>query len=772
MKKLYLYTSFHANLNFSSIPEDQYSSVLDKCYWPALDLLKNYNMKLGLEFPASTLKIIDEMDNGFTSTLKKYWSKSRCEIIGSGYSQNIFPLIPSKANLNNLIQGNKVYEEILGKIPVTAFVNEQTYSNGLVGIYKKAGYENLIADWDNANKYNNFPKNYKYNPKILIGADKSKINLIWNSSISFQQFQRYIQDNLSFEDYITYLNSHHSNENNRSFLLYAYDLEIFNYQPGHGDIISSKNSQNEFNRINRLFEYLDEASHIEVITPNEVVNKFKPQNEVSLGTSEYPIQSKKQFKYNVTRWAVCGRENSRINSQCYHIFNILNNIEFLNGIVPKKVDKNKIEDLRLELTNLWSSDFRTHTTDTKYMNFRNKLGATSGYCKNLFNELCKQIHVDDDFVLINPNNFIWENPYEYKLYFEAGKYRTGITVLLNNQKIETQLEEMEYYRDRSIKSVKLVIEPYIKAHSIVQGKIIAIDDIIKHPNYAGFENGYIETDEVKLKLSPNKGASIKELSFPKISNEFMIGELGHGYYEDIEFSNDWFSGHSIIHDHSNKKYTDLEKTEFIIPEGYNFPIRIPVFCKIKMPIGFLLKKYYVYLNRPRVDLVYHYSLNNIHPSSFRLGIITFNPDCFNMNDLRYSTVNGGSTSETFYLKGKKVFQDKSVSSGVSTHHCLGATEGWMDISDNNKGFSTITKKSQLFSVPLIHYEEIDDSFLLRSYNSISEMDDTTETFFKGHNEISFTFIGHKNDLDNVRNESLCINNSLIMITANNIKNSV
>ena len=767
MKKLYLYTSFHSNLKFSSIPEDQYSSVLDKCYWPALDLLEDYNVNLGFEFPASTLEIIDGMDDGFISTLKKYWSKSRSEVIGSGYSQNIFPLIPSKANLINLIQGNQVYEEILGKTPVTAYVNEQTYSDGLVGLYKEAGYQNLIADWDNANKYNNFPKHYKYSPKILVGADKSKINLIWNSTIAFQQFQRYVQNRLSFEDYIKYINSHYSKEYNRSFLLYAYDLEIFNYQPGHGDLLKSENPLNESDRINKLFEYLEDVEHIEVITPNEVVKKFKSEIEVSLGATEYPIQCKKQFKYNVTRWAVSGRENSRINSQCYYIFELLNNIEFLNEIVSRKVEKSKLDELWLELTNLWSSDFRTHTTDKKYMNFRNKLGATSEFCKNLFEELCKHIEIEEDFVIINPNNFDWQNPYEFKLQFEHGEYHKGISILLDNQEIETQLEELEYYRDGSIRSVRIVIEPFIDAHSIVQGKIIEFDVTNDVPISVNIEDGTVETNEVKLKLSLSTGGSIKELSFPKISNEFMVGELGHGFYEDIEFSPDWFSGHTIIYDRSTKKYTDLEETELVIPDSSNYPIRIPVVCRIEMPLGVLLKKYYVYLNRPRVDLVYHFSLNNILPLSFRLGILTFNPNCFRKNELKYSTVNGGSVSETFYFRGKKVCQDNPVSLGVSTNHCLGATEGWTDISDNEKGILTVTKKSQIFSVPLLHYEETNGSFFLRTYNSISEMDDTTETFLKGHNKISFTFLGHKNDLNDIKNESLSINNSLIMITKKN-----
>ena len=81
------------------------------------------------------------------------------------------------------------------------------------------------------------------------------------------------------------------------------------------------------------------------------------------------------------------------------------------------------------------------------MNFRNKLGATSEFCKNLFEELCKQIEIEEDFVIINPNNFDWQNPYEFKLQFEHGEYHKGISILLDNQEIETQLEELEYYRD-------------------------------------------------------------------------------------------------------------------------------------------------------------------------------------------------------------------------------------------------------------------------------------------------------------------------------------
>lgn len=760
MTRLYFYTAFHANLKFSSIPEDQYSSVLDKCYWPMLDSLKDYNFNLGFEFPASTLEIINSIDSGFIKSLSKNWHSGRCEVLGSGYSQTIFPLNPAKANLMNISQGNKVYKELLGNVPQTGYVNEQTFSSGIVGLYKEVGYQNLIIDWDNAKKFKNFPDEYAYEPKVLLGEDGSRMNLIWNSSIAFQKFQRYAQGSISFEDYLSYLESHQSAEKDRAFLLYGYDLEIFDYRPGHGDLISTLGSDVEFQRILRLFDYINENDNYEIITPSEIVEKFKPNIEVELGSPQYPIITKKQEKYNVTRWAVCGRENSRINGQCYHLFNQLKKIEKINKMVNKPLQGSYIDQLWLDLTNLWSSDFRTHTTDQKYMRFRNQLGAAMERTEKTLLDLTDGFIIEDDFVLINPHSFDWKQPFEFTLQLPHGKYYNKLAVFLEGEEVVSQLEEIEYYRDKSIRSVKIVIEPNIKPLSVVQG---GIEDCGVLNGTEFIIDNEIRTSQVKLELAPEKGAAINSLYFPELSDEPLIGELTHGFYDDISYSPDWYSGHTVIYDRLMKKYTDLSPAQPAHSKDLYCPIRIPVSYKIEMPIGVLLKTYYVYHNSPRVDLSYHFSLNNFLPLSFRLGIATFNPKSFDTENIRYTTVNGGKTPEIYHLNGKTVQQDNSVSLGVSTHHCLGATEGWVDISDQKKGISIISRKSQLYSVPLVHYEEIKDSYFLRVYHTINEMDDTTETFMKGHNNIYFTFLGHNNDLNDIRRKSKCINQGLIMV---------
>ena len=203
MSKLYLYTVFHANLAFSSIPREQYSLVIDRCFWPIVDLLSQHsNIKLGFEYPSDTLEIISREDPLLSKTISDCWEKGRCEVIGSGYCQTIFPLIPASVNARNLALGNEHYYKLLGKTPVTAYANEQTYSSGMLKIYRDSGYENLIVDFDNIAAPNSYPESFRYGTQWVVGQDGTRMTVVWNSTISFQKFQRFVQGEMTLEDYI------------------------------------------------------------------------------------------------------------------------------------------------------------------------------------------------------------------------------------------------------------------------------------------------------------------------------------------------------------------------------------------------------------------------------------------------------------------------------------------------------------------------------------------------------------------------------------------
>jgi hypothetical protein len=178
---------------------------------------------------------------------------------------------------------------------------------------------------------------------------------------------------------------------------------------------------------------------------------------------------------------------------------------------------------------------------------------------------------------------------------------------------------------------------------------------------------------------------------------------------------------------------------------------VPFSCRVDLGIGALWKRYFVYLNEPRVDVRYRFCLKNIRPLFFRLGGLTVNQSAFRRNKLKYVTVNGGYAQEEFALSGKTVKLDEMVgvqnewsSTAITTvPHCIGATEGWMDINDGEKGIGIVTDKALCYSVFLLHYEEKGNKYLLRTTASIGEHDSTGAGFGKGYYDFAISYIGHK-----------------------------
>ena len=120
---LKLFAFFHLNIFYSSIDEKNRSEVIKKCYWPLLKLIKKYNLPLGIEMPAITAQIINEIDPLWIKELKGLLNEGLCELIGSGYAQIIGPLVPPNVSMANLKIGNKIYKKFFRVKPSVALVN-------------------------------------------------------------------------------------------------------------------------------------------------------------------------------------------------------------------------------------------------------------------------------------------------------------------------------------------------------------------------------------------------------------------------------------------------------------------------------------------------------------------------------------------------------------------------------------------------------------------------------------------------------------------------
>ena len=358
---LNLFALFHLNLAFSSIEEEQRATVVRDCYGPLLDLAERHG-PIGIEATAYTLEAIAKCDDSWLARLGELIRRGRVEFIGSGYSQMIGPLVPAAMVAANLRLGNAAYQRLLGVAPAVALVNEQAYSGGLVGQYLDAGYTALLVDWDNvANVHPDWAPELRYGPQRAIGSDGRDIAILWTSTVAFQKLQRLAHGDISLEDYRSFV-AGQVGAHERVLCLYASDAEVFGFRPGRYKTEEVNHGGTEWDRITGALAAVAAMDGVRIVTPSAALEAPVPGRgtRLRLETAAYPVPVKKQRKYNLTRWAVSGRDDIAINAACQRIHAAL-------------VRNSAPDSDRQELCRLWASDFRTHITRKRW----------EAYCRDL-----------------------------------------------------------------------------------------------------------------------------------------------------------------------------------------------------------------------------------------------------------------------------------------------------------------------------------------------------------------------------------------------------
>lgn len=114
--------------------------------------------------------------------------------------------------------------------------------------------------------------------------------------------------------------------------------------------------------IEEALSQLSQDPGCEFVLPSELLIRANPAHPLRLETADCPIPVKKQRKYNLSRWAVTGRDDLAINAACESIYRGL-----ANGNATPVEWK--------ELCYLWASDFRTHITQKRWDAFCQRLKA-------------------------------------------------------------------------------------------------------------------------------------------------------------------------------------------------------------------------------------------------------------------------------------------------------------------------------------------------------------------------------------------------------------
>lgn len=361
---LQVFSFFHLNLAYSAISVGSRRDVIERCYWPLLRLARTRNLPFGIEASAWTLETIAEIDPAWLVELRGLVTKGPCEFIGCGYAQVIGPLVPAEVNVANFRIGMQRYEALLEIRPKIALVNEQAYSAGLVPLYLEAGYEALIMEWNNpARSHPDWDAEWRYLPQYACGTGGTEIPLIWNKSVSFQKVQRYVHGELELDEYLAYVVAH-TGMQTRTFPAYGNDVEVFDFRPGRYTTEAPLHASGEWQRIEAMYAALQEHPDLEMVAPSDVLKMMNlpgAGNRLHLETAAHPVPVKKQDKYNLLRWAVTGRDDLGINTQCWRIFEAM------------QASAIATESDWTELCYLWSSDFRTHITEARWVEYRARL---------------------------------------------------------------------------------------------------------------------------------------------------------------------------------------------------------------------------------------------------------------------------------------------------------------------------------------------------------------------------------------------------------------
>jgi glycosyl hydrolase family 57 len=663
---LQLFSIFHLNLAYSSIEEAQRPEVVRRCYWPLLRLAERTGAPIGIEATGFTLERAAAADPAWLAALRALIERGQCEFVGSGYAQVIGPLVPAAVNAANLRIGHAVYERLLGFRPRLAFVNEQAYSAGLIQHYLDAGYAAMVMEWDNpARAHPEWDADLRYYPQIAAGQHGESIPLLWNKAIAFQQFQRYAHGESSLAEYVDYL-SRHVSADPRALAIYGNDAEVFDFRPGRYRTEAALAGDSEWDRIEELYVTIARDDRFALVRPSEVLALAAApmaSRRLQLESAHDPTPVKKQRKYNITRWAVTGRDDVGINTACWRRY------EQLAG------DASANDEEWRELCELWSSDYRTHITEARWADYRERLDRVASRSAEAF--------------ALRSEGRSAERP--------ALDGRSAEAFALRSEAAPDIAREPQ--PSDGSQDVARRLQPSVQR----DGSFITL-----------------QTEGVTLVLNARRGLAIHSLAFADAGGDALCGTLKHGYYDDIHWGADFYSAMVVFESPGHPKLTDLNLVEPTVREDESGGLAV----EATQPTDFGPMTKTIRAIGSAVELSYRFEWAEIPIGSLRLGDITLRPDAFDRASLFYRTHNGGVQAETFPLDGTRVAHGDAVSFLVSASHAVGVTDGTIALGDRRRALHIDVDRTSAALVGMITYQPVRDTYFCRVSFSAAEVDET------------------------------------------------
>jgi hypothetical protein len=182
-----------------------------------------------------------------------------------------------------------------------------------------------------------------------------------------------------------------------------------------------------------------------------------------------------------------------------------------------------------------------------------------------------------------------------------------------------------------------------------------------------------------LLLNRKKGLVIESF-IPKEKGRFpVIGKIEHGTYDDITYSNDYFSGYAICYDNLRKQHTHLfNRLESIEEFKDRVVVKALNNCNDKFSIEDEMTAYSEYFEIKRRITIHDESLDIIHPFTF-----TFLPKQ-HLKYLKYQVSCGGSQQQIHPLNNWSLTTQQSKYLTISAINGISLTNGKIVIMDENE----------------------------------------------------------------------------------------
>ncbi len=740
MTALRLYTAFHGNLDFSALPDADRPIVIARCYWPLLRLPEESGIPIGFEVSARTLRSLLEEDPEWVKRFRGLAERGLVEPIASGWAQVVGPLAPVEVNRANLALGIELYREILGFVPETFLVHEQTYSDGLTDLYLEAGCKRIVMEWNNPASWQPALRPLRCQPSRLGRPDSPGPLLLWNDSVVFQKMQRVAHGEIPKSE-LDRLLDRLSIEGAEALCIYGGDVEIFDYRPSRpvpGQ--QETDSKKEIDRLIGTLKALADDPRFEFALPRDVVTEADTVPFVELGCASEPVPCKKQPRYNPTRWAVSGRDGFGMNTRCHSLLRLDRAARRLAG-GPRDAG------CPVELVDLWRSDFRTRATEEKIVEFESRAGLASEEGRTRLDRTMPRLKDDEDLLLVNPGSNDWSGmSIEIPVRLPSGRFQ-GLALRTRRGELvdrdHYQVEVSGRHRDGSIRQAVLVLEPRIASGRDLSLAFTPVD-AVPEDGVADLPVDSASTEAVGIDFLRHRGGAIERLRFPDVSERAILGTIPHGSFDEVEFTPDFYSGHVVAIAEAGSKETDLGRVELRADLEASGAVRITFEGIVNTRHGAWRKVYRLYRHHARLDVVHDLALHDARLASLRLGMFTLLPEGWDRLGLRYGTVNGGPGAEWRSLvAGTRIRQTAAVSPSVSATSCLGATEGWVAFEDAERGVVIQGDRTQAAVAPMLDFQDVDDRFFCRLSHTAAETDETRATFMRGRKRFAFAIEGYR-----------------------------